>query len=327
MNPRRFAATGSRCSPSRAGFTLTEVLIAVTILGMAMSLAMVVWIAALKRADHTEKGLKGTAELRYACDVISQAVRSASELPTVGNMTVGNVTYNGVQLIVPPKDLGYALVLDTTWIDGAQTTKGSKSSQKVLKVSNYTLPAVVNSAWASSSRPSGAITDIGSYFVTAANLQSTDLNNIFSVGDTITIPATAFGPATSGVINSISNNAGNKTLTLVNNLGVDVPNGTKIAATSGRRIMFEVETNGDLRYYPDKRDLTKYTVLAHDIDPTPLSDPANSSSTTTVPFAISSTATDYVTVNLQKIPAGSIAGRTLQGVRTTAYTRTDPTSP
>ncbi len=304
----------------RRGYTLVEILVATTILGLAVSMAMVVFIAALKRAQHTEVALKGTEELRYATDMISQAVRSAAQLPTVAG--------SGLQLIVPPKDLGYAVVQDTTWLDGAHTVSGSKSNQRMLHVSNFTQPSVVTSAWLNTGRPSGAIAtaDIATYFIGTANLPTTDLRDIFSVGDTITIPATAYGAQTTGVINSISNNANNKTLTLTNNLGVDVPNGTKIAATSGRRIMFEVTAAGDLRYYPDNRDLTRFRVLAHDIDPSPLSDPAVSTSTTTLPFVIPSSSTDYVIVNLQKVPAGTRVGRTLQGVRTTVYARTDPLS-
>jgi hypothetical protein len=224
-------------------------------------------------------------------------------------------------------------VLETTWIDMVNGVKGSKSNQKMLHVSNVTLPAVVASLWASTARPAGAITNgqVATYFVDGSNLPTTDLNDLFSVGDTITIPGTAYGPKTTGVINSISNNAGNKTLTLVSALGVDVPNGTKIAATSGRRVMFEVVSSGtsagELRYYPDSTNLTKFTVLAHDISPTPLTDPANAASVATVPFTISNTAANYVIINLQKLPKGTTVGRTIQGVQTTAYTRTDSTLP
>ncbi len=311
---------GYRSGGARA-FTLLEVLIATTILGLALSMSMVVFLAAMKRAQHTETGLKGTAELRFASDLISQSVRSASQLPTVAS--------SGLQLIVPPKDLGFAVVQEITWLDTAHTVKGSKSNQRVLHVSNFTLPAVVTSAWLSSTRPTGAISssDVATYFISSSNLPATDLNDIFTVGDTISLPVPSAGTPTTGVINSISNNINNKTITLTANIGVDVPNGTKIQATSGKRVMFEVRSNGDLRYYPDNRDLTKYSVLAHDIDPSPLSDPADSSSATTVPFSIPSGSTDYVIINLQKVPAGTTVGRTLQGVRTTAYTRTDPTSP
>lgn len=303
----------------RGGFTLVEVLIATTILGMAISMTFVVYLAALKRAQHTEEALKGTAELRYATDVISQAVRSASQTPTV--------TGGGTQLLVPPKDLGYAIVNDTTWLDAAHTVEGSKANQRMLKVSNFTLPAVVNSAWADNDRPAGALTagEVASYFVGTADLETADLRDIFSVGDTITIPATAVGPQVTGVINSISNNTGAKTITLTNNLGVDVPDGTKISATSGRRLLFEVTTDGILRYYPDHRDRTRSTVLARDITRSPLVTPTGTA--TTVPFEIPTGSTDFVVLNLQKIPAGTRIGRTLQGVSTNVYTRTDPTNP
>ncbi|PTX91386.1 type II secretion system protein [Opitutus sp. ER46] len=309
----------------QAGFTLTEVLVATSILGLAISMTMVVYVAAMKRAHHTEFGLKGTAELRYATDVISQAVRSASQLPTVES--------GGLKLLVPPKDIGYATVEDITWIDDAKTIKGTKSDQKVLKLSDLTLPAVVVSAWKSAARPAGAITntDVATYFKAASEMPTTDLNSIFAVGDTITIPATAFGIATQRVINSISNSKGNKTLTLTAKLGVSVPSGTRINATSGRRMMFEVvsaegKNQGELRYYPDSKNTAQYTVLARDIDFSPLSEPANVSSTATVPFVIPTDAKNYVIINLQKVPGGSGSGRTLQGVQTTVYTRTDPTN-
>ncbi len=306
-------------SRSHRGFTLLEVLIATTILGMAVSMTFVVYLAAIKRARHTEDALKGTAELRHATDVISQAVRSASQAPTVAG--------GGTQLLVPPKDLGYAIVNETTWLDAAHTVKGSKSNQRMLKVSNFTLPAVVNSAWLDADRPAGALGSgqVASYFVGTANLETADLRDIFSVGDTLTIPATAFGPQVTGVINSISNNPGAKTITLTSNLGVDVPDGTKLAATSGRRLLFEVTSDGILRYYPDHRDRTRFSILARDITRTPRATPTGAA--TTVPFEIPATSTDFVIVNLQKIPAGTRLGRTLQGVSTNVYTRTDPTNP
>jgi prepilin-type N-terminal cleavage/methylation domain-containing protein len=316
------ARTASR---SNRAFTLVEVLVATSILGLAVGMTMVVFIAALKRAQHTEQMLKGMSEIRYASDIISQTVRSGSQLPTIAA--------NGTRLLVPPKDVGYALVLDTTWIDMVNGVKGSKSNQKMLHVSNVTMPAVVASVWASTARPAGAISDaqVATYFVDGSNLPVGDLNGLFAVGDTLTIPATAYGPKTTGVINSISNNPGNKTVTLVSALGVDVPNGTKIAATSGRRAMFEVvpsgASTGDLRYYPNSTDLTKFSVLAHNISPTPLSDPSNSGSAPTVPFVISNSSANYVIINLQKLPKGTTVGRTVQGVQTTAYTRTDPTLP
>jgi len=300
------------------GFTLTEILVSTTILGLAVGMTMVVFIAALKRAQHTETALKGTAELRYASDIVSQAVRSASQFPTVAN--------SGLQLYVAPPDLGYAVVQDTTWLDAAHTVKGSKSNQRMLHIADATVTAVVVSAWKAASRPTGAIatTDVGTYFIDTSGLPTTDLRKMFSVGNTITIPATAFGASTTGVINSISNNAGTKTITLTNNIGVDVPNGTKILATSGARALFEVRSNGDLRYYPDSTDLTVFSLLAHDIDPSPLSDPSDRNSATTVPFTIAPATPNYVVINLQKVPAGTRIGRTLQGVQTTAYTRTNP---
>ncbi len=302
----------------RAGFTLIEVMVAMTILVLAMAVTMSAYLAALKRALHSQEALRGTQELRYASDLISEAVRSAPQPPTVQS--------SGVQLVVAPKDLGYATVLETTWIDTLHNVKGSKSNQRMLHMTNVTPAAVTISVFQSGARPTSALTsaDIATYFTDSSSLPSTDLNDLFASGDTITIPATAYGPQTTGVINNISNNSGNKTLTLTASLGVDVPNATRIAATAGRRMLFSVESTGELRYYPDRRDMTKYTVLARDVDPSPLTNPADTTSAITTPFVI---AGRYVTLNLQKLPRGSLAGRTVQGVRTNVYTRTDPLIP
>lgn len=296
-----------------------------TVFGLASVMTFGVYIAVLKRAQHTERTLKGTAELRYAADTISQAMRSASQRATV--------SADGLKLYVPPKDLGYVIVQEVTWIDMVAGVKGSKANQRMLQLSNVTAPAVVASVWRDATRPAGALasSDVATYFVDASSLPTRDLSELFSVGDTITIPATAYGPKTTGVINSMSNNAGTKTITLEANLGVDVPNGTKIVATSGRRLVFEVVATGshagELRYYPDSRNLSAYTVLSHDISAAPLVNPANTAGGTTTPFALSASAQGYVTINLQKIPAGSSTGRTLQGLQSTVYTRTDPLIP
>lgn len=302
----------------RAGFTLVEVLVATTILLIAMGITMVVYLAVLKRARFSEKTLKGMTELRYTSDYISQAVRSAPQTPVVQN--------SGLQLLVAPKNLGYATVLATTWIDTLHDVKGSKFNQRMMHISNATPAAVVTSVFRGSGRPSGAVTtaDVGTYFTDATSLPVTDLNDLFSSGDSLTIPATAYGPVTTGVINNISNNPGNKTLTLTAALGVDVPNGTKIVASAGQRLLFSVESNGDLRYYPDRRNMTVFFVLARDIDVAPLSVPSDTSSPRTRPFVISGR---FVTLNLQQLPRGSVAGRTVQGVQTTVFTRTDPLIP
>lgn len=310
----------------RRGFTLVEVLVATTILGMAAGMTMIVFIASLKRTQHTELMLKGTAELRYAADFISQSVRSSVQLPTIGA--------NGLQLIVPPKNLGIIVVQHGTWIDQPHGVTGFKSNQKVMQVVAE-VPLTVSSIFKNTTtRPPGALTvdDVASYFVDSSAITSLKVDSLVSAGDLLDIPATAYGPAIDNwEVNSVSHNSGRATITFTNKLMVDVPDGTKINATSGSRAMFEVVSTGtyagDLRYYPNKDITSTFTVLAHDIDPTPLSDPSNSGSGNTVPFTIPSTSSDYVILNLQKIPKGSVVGRTLQGVQTAVYTRTDPTIP
>lgn len=304
--------------PRHAAFTLLEVMVALTIMAIALTVTTGAYLAALKRGLHAERALRGAAELRYATQVISEAVRSTPLALTVQN--------NGRQLIVAPKTLGFAIVQETTWIDTLHNVKGSKSNQRMLKVADMVPSVVTVSVFASTARPAGAVStgEVATYFVDAGDLPSLDLNDLFATGDTITIPATAYGPATTGVIKSISNNSGTKTLTLTAALGVDVPNGTRLLAAGGPRAMFSVENNGDLRYYPDRRNTARFTVLAHDIDAAPLSNPADSTSARTTPFAI---AGRYLTLNLQQIPRGGAAGRTLQGVQTTVLVRSDPLTP
>lgn len=300
------------------GYTLLEVLVAMTIMAIALTATTGAYLAALKRGLHAERALRGSAELRHATELISEALRSTPLSPTLQN--------SGRQLIVAPKTLGFAVVQETTWIDTLHNVKGSKSNQRMLKVSDVVPSSVTVSIFASTARPSGAVSpgNIGAYFITTDDLPSLNLTDLFTTGDTITIPATSYGPATTGVINSISNNSGTKTLTLTAALGVNVPNGTRILAAGGPRALFSVENSGDLRYYPDRRKTALFTVLAHDIDPAPLSNPADSTSARTTPFSLSGR---VLTINLQQIPRGGSAGRTLQGVQTTVLVRSDPLTP
>lgn len=291
---------------------------ALSIFTLALGLTMSAFLAATKRAVHTERVASGTTALRHAADLISEAVRSSPQTPLLLS--------GGTQLLLAPRDLGYATVLATTWIDTLHNVKGSKANQRMLHISNVIPAAVTASVYRSAARPGGAVAayDVATYFTDGSALRTIDLNDLFASGDTLAIPATPYGPATTGVINNISNNSGNKTLTLTDNLGVDVPNGTRIAATSGRRILFSVESNGDLRYYPDRRNMARFVVLARAIDPAPYSVPSDTGSPRMAPFTLSGR---NVGINLQYLPAGSMAGRTVQGLQTVAFTRTDPLLP
>lgn len=291
---------------------------AISILVIATAIAMGAFFSILKRTLHSERLLKGTTELRYTTDLISQAVRSAPLIPIVQS--------SGRQLLVAPKDLGYATVFEATWIDHLRNVKGSKSNQRVLHVSDVTPAAVVTSVFKSDARPSGVIgaSSVATYFKGAGSLPTVDLADVFTAGDSITIPATLYGSQTICVINNIGNSSGDKTVTLTAALGVDVPNGTAIMASAGRRILFSVEVNGDVRYYPDNRDMARFSVIARDVDPAPLTTPSDTTSARTVPFAITGR---YLTFNFQKIPRGTMAGRTVQGVQTAVLTRTDPLAP
>lgn len=291
---------------------------AISILVIAMAITMGAFLSILKRTLHSERLLRGATEMRYSTDLISQAVRSAPLIPLIQT--------SGRQLLVAPKDLGYAMVLETTWIDILRNVKGSKGNQRMLHVSDVTPAAVVTSVFSSTSRPSGVLSAAGvaTYFKSVSALPTVDLTDVFAAGDSITIPATSYGSPTVCVINNISNSPGSKTLTLTAAIGVDVPNGTAIMASGGRRILFSVEVNGDVRYYPDNRDMTRFSVIAREVDPAPLTTPSDTASARTVPFAITGR---YLTFNFQKIPRGTMAGRTVQGVQTTVLTRTDPLAP
>lgn len=294
---------------------MSEVMVAMTILLIAMSITMGAYLVALKRGVHTQNTLQATGQLRYATDLISESVRSSPQEPAVQS--------SGRQLLVAPKDLGFGSVYPVTWIDTIRNVKGSKGNQRVLKLKDFVPAAVSRNIFKGSARPTGAVSSssISTYFNDASSLPAIDLDELFAVGDSLTIPATAYGPAFTKQINSISNNSGTKTLTMTDNLGFDVPEGTKITATSGRRLMFSVETNGDLRFYRDHRDTTKFVLLARDVDYQPYSVPWDQTSARTTPFAISGR---VVTINFQHLPKGGMAGRTVQGVQTQVYARTDP---
>lgn len=307
-----------------SGFTLVELMIATVIFGLVSGLMLVAYTGVAKRAYHTDATIKGSAELRYATDLISRSVRSASQLPTV--------SADGLQLIVPPFDLGVAIVTGPgTAIGPAGDGMGYKGNQRMIKLSNFTGAAATSSIFNSANRPAGVVSagQVSTYFKPENALEVVDLNDVFSVGDTVTIPATAYGDEVQRVISSISNNSGNKTLTFTADLGVDVPLDTLVRATSGKRIGFQVvtavgETNGELRYYPDNSDRTRFMILARDVDPSPLLTPSVSTSGNTTPFVLNER---FLTINLQRLPAGRTFGRTVQGVQTTVLARTNPDNP
>lgn len=314
-----------------AGFTLVELMVATAILGIVMGLTLVAYTGVAKRAFHTEATIKGSSELRYAADMISQAVRSASQ-PIV-------VSANGLQLDVPPDTLGVAFITGPgTKIGPLSDGEGYKDTAPMVKVGDYSAAIATSSIFASSARPTAALTasDVVTYFKTQAYLEANEELNIdrktgglFRVGDVITIPATAYGTSVTLTIKSVSNGKNNKTITFTDKLGVDVPLGTRILPTSAvPRMRFEVipetaknvDTRGQLRYYPDA-DQNTFIVLATDVDASPVSNPADPTSAATTPFVLNGR---VVTLNLQKLPRGTIAGRTVQGVQTKAYARTDP---
>lgn len=300
-------------------FTLTEIMVAMAILAVVVLMAFVGMIAVLRGVAHTDAMVKGSSEIRHAADRISLAVRSAPRIPLVES--------SGCDLIVVPYNLGYAIVEGNTPIDAVNNVYGSKASQKMLKLSDLTPSAVASSIFAASARPTGAVSagQISTYFNNASALSTIDLNDLFEVNDIITIPATAYSTTfVNRTINSISNNSGNKTITVTAKLGVDVPNGTKIFPSKGARTLFRVTPSGELRYFPDNRKMGTFTTLATDINPAPLSNPGDATSSPTVPFALVG---NLLTINLQKVPRGTQAGRTLQGVQTSVYVRTDPLTP
>lgn len=306
----------------RSAFTLLEVLLATTIFSVAMGITLVAYLAVLKRAVHTEKMLEGASQLRFASDMISEAVRSASQDPVIAA--------SGTQLIVAPPEMGYLVVQDGTWLDSPlNTVKGTKSGQRNLKLSVTIPSAVLELAFAGAARPTGALTgaDIATYFrPNTSFLPQVAVDDVLASGDTVVIPATPFGQEVQPVINQISNSSnGTQTVTMTSNITADVPNGTRIRMLHGRRQMFEVTAGGDLRYYPEYRaddDRGTFSILARNIEPRPFTDHTNPASARTVPFANSAR---VVTITLQQTPKGTTAGRTVQGVRTTAYARTDPT--
>lgn len=303
----------------RFGFTLAEILIATTIFTLVAAIAMVAMVAIIKRNDHTYNLTVGTSELRIASDFITQAVRTSPIAPIISN--------SGKTLDVAPPVVYYATVADTAVVDALKNPNilGVLPTQDTIQFSvRARQPAT---KWIlTGTCPSASISSTGSTFLTLTDHPIIDLDDMFDVGATISVPATRYGSAKTLVIQTITNTSSSKILKFTTPVGIMIPNGTQIAATSARRVRFEITSTGDLRNYPDSRNLTVFTVLATNVSDNPRVDASDSASANQAPFTLGSTAPTArnVTINLQRLPKGTITGRSENGIRSTIYSRTDP---
>lgn len=301
------------------GFMLSEIMVAVAVAMLVCGIAMVLFMSALKHARNTEEMTKTVSDVRYATDTISAAVRSTPARPIVSNA--------GLTLQVAPNETYYATVDDTSIVDNLQTPNilGSLDGQRTIRISvRARQPATL---WAlKTAGPTAAISTLPSgMFLTVTDLPNIDLNDLFSPGDVLSIPGTSYGPAFTVSLSSINNASSPKTLTTSTDLLEKIPNGTQILASSGGYIRFTVESNGDLRRYPDDRNMAQFTVLARNIAAAPQASPYSGSPTATVPFVYNVTPRTIV-VNLQSLPPGNRAGRTSTASETTIFVRTDPST-
>ncbi len=308
-------------SHTRHGFSLSEVMIAMSVFTVVAAIAMLALVALVKRNDHTFNTTAGVAELRTATDLITQAVRSSPTLPIVED--------GGRTLIVAPPIVYYATVQGTDVVDNLRTPNilGIAGGRDTITFPVRSRQPATTWIMADAC-PSSAISALGSTFIGSANHPELDLDDMFSVGDSVSIPGTRYGVPITLVVRSITNTASVKSLRFTTALPTSpselkIPNGTQIAASSGRRLKFSVQTNGELRYWRDDRVAASYTVIATNLTTQPRANPESSSSAVEPCFNFIQ-ADRTVQMNLQRLPAGRLSGRTEIGIRTWIHARTRP---
>lgn len=309
----------------QSGFTLTEVLIAASLMTVVVGITLVAFVALLKRNLHTDQIARGGNEIRYSFDFLTKSVRASPIAPIITN--------SGCTMEVAPNEFYYATVAGTTNIDPLRGIQGAAAAQKTIVFSDKCRQPAAKSILTGAC-PSSSVSSPGSTFLSVSDFPSLDVADFFQVGDVVTIPATIYGGAQVRTIQSITNTSSTKSITFTTNLTDRVPNGTQIAATALRRMKFEVTSGGQLRYYRDSTG-TNYRIIAENITQTPRVDAYDTSSPLTQPFTYYANATlvsgvtvpaRTLRVNLQRLPVGSTAGRTELGLVTSILLRTDPAS-
>jgi hypothetical protein len=299
--------------------TLTEVLIASTLLTLVSSVTMSAVISVVKTTLNTQNTGVGVAEVRYAGDFITKYMRASPITPRVidsPNSAQPNVDQPGCIIELAPNEGYYACVDGATVIDTPRNIKGvNKNQDTIIIASNMRHPVAKDIL--TGTCPSSSISSPNSHFSTTE--QPITLSEMFAIGNSITIPGTKFGSSQTRTIKTISGNS----IVLTANLTHPIPNGTPIPATNARKIRFEVAANGELRFYRDARDLTAYSILAREISADPRVDAHDSASALTKPF-VYNPGTRVLKINFQRLPAGSQTGRSETGLSTKVQLRTDP---
>lgn len=318
--------------PFAPGFTLSELLVSLSVFSLCVVIAMGAMITVLKRSDHTELTTASHQELRYSVSLISKTVRTAPRLP--------EVSANGRTLRVPAVQAGVLTQGpaiaggNMSWGDGIQ---GWRYNQQTLQISPH-IPedqregtGVMASIFSDLDElPAGSINSVteGYFIGLPSGVGAYDLNQMLFQGMQITIPADP--PYTPNPVTvTVRSNPGaiappvgdgDKTLSLTTNLGSFVRNGARISLPSVAPMrMFTVEDNGDLRYYPNAADTSRFRVIAQHINPTP----NGLDGEPTTPFAQGINSREVI-INLERLPPGRASGRTAVALRTRAYARTDP---
>jgi type II secretory pathway pseudopilin PulG len=307
------------------GFTLVETLIASFIVTVTIGIAMTAFVSLLQQNRQAEETEIANQQMRRLLDTVTRAIRSSPAAPLV-------MDASGCSIRLAATTKYYAMVAGTTTIDSVSHTQGiSTDSDTILFQVKTPQPAPY---WilAGASCPSAAIDDIGTLFTDATSLPTIDVSQMFAVGDVVAIPQTGFGDATNLTIRSVDASLNPQRVRFTTAIGRNIPNGTMIANTAGVRIRFVIVANptaefarGDFVMYPNDQDLTQYSVLGRNLDPTPRVDPSDASVTET-PFSYDPASRQFV-INFQYLPAGnSIAGRITMGTRSFVQVRTDPAS-
>jgi len=260
---------------------------------------------------------------------------------------------SGVSIRLSPATLHYVMVVGNTVpagsplppapplpntgpdiLDAATNTTGYVNTRSTINLHTVSPQATTRRLLIDGAAcPSGEISTLdNTVFASNSVGYPSGPGNLFEDGDVVTIPVTAFGGAVQLTVRS--HTATSLTFTTSLNPALSnwtLPNGTLIENTAGPRTLLTVMSansgsfqRGDLVLFPDDRDLTRFTLLARNIDPNPRVEPTNPASATESPFNFNNDPDiRELTVNLQCLPAGNrVAGRATAGIRTKIRVRT-----
>ncbi len=333
------------------GFTLVEIMISSFIIIVVVGVALATFLSLIKMQQRIQSAADSGIEIQRAMRTIYDTTVASPAAPVVqdanGN-TVAAVTVpgtppvtvaSGVAVRIAPAEKHYLMITGgTDVLDAATNTLGYNNTRTSISLSDVSPQATTYEILQDGAPcPASQITTADpSVFSVDKDLRkiANPGTELFSVGDKVFLPITAYGDGRQLTINSLSSNS----LTFTTQLNPTsttwkLPNGTLIANTAGPRALIKLYTiaaapfeRGDLVYFPDDRDNTKYKILAKNIDPTPRSIPSDPTSALERPFTyITDEQTNIreLLINLQSLPAGnSMTGRTTNGIRTRIKVRT-----